>query len=770
MKGEAMKVSLYEHNLVAYRSSVSMLAELGKAAVIHPTGTGKSFIGFRLCADNPSASVCWLSPSDYIFRTQLENLRASAGDVPANIKFFTYAKLMNMTDEELAEITPDYIILDEFHRCGAQMWGAGVKRLLSLYSDVPVLGFSSTAIRYLDGQRNMADELFDGCVSSEITLAEAIVRGILDPPKYVLSLFKYQNILERYKKRVKHAKNRAVRDKAELLLDSLRRALEKAEGLDVIFDKHMSDRCGKYIVFCSNYIHLQKMKALAPDWFKYVDKDPHIYTAYADDPETIREYEAFKADDSDHLKLLFCIDMFNEGVHVDGVSGVILLRPTVSPIIYKQQIGRALAAGKKGSAVIFDIVLNIENLYSISALEDEMRMATVYYRSMGMGEAVVNDAFSVVDEVRDCMELFDKLGEALGASWDAMYGAAKEYAEENGDLDVPRRYVTKEGYTLGTWIMTQRLVNEGKVRGILTNEQKNKLDEIGMRCESSKDASFERYFSAAKKYFREHGNLMVNVKDGIYEGVNLASWISNLRTYYKSGVRTSYLTPERIQALEKIGMVWSAVDFLWERNYDAAVRFYEANGHLDVPASYVDSEGIRLGAWIYSVRGSQNDNSKRAPLTDLQKQRLDSLGMIWGSKQDITWEKNFIAVCEYRRTHGNKKVPSSYETRDGLRIGRWLRTQRDNYMSGTLTRERLKRLEAAGIDLRVKDPWMAKFELLEEYYKANGNTRIPADYVVNGVWLSRWLYEQMARLNGKSKKTLTHEQIGKLATVKVFPK
>lgn len=48
--------------------------------------------------------------------------------------------------------------------------------------------------------------------------------------------------------------------------------------------------------------------------------------------------------------------MLNEGIHVDDVDGVILLRPTVSPIIYKQQIGRALAAGKEKNAVIFDIV------------------------------------------------------------------------------------------------------------------------------------------------------------------------------------------------------------------------------------------------------------------------------------------------------------------------------------------------------------------------------------------------------------------------------
>ena len=130
------------------------------------------------------------SPSEYIFRTQLENLaETSDGYQPENIKFFTYAKLTLMTDNEISEIKPDYIILDEFHRCGAELWGLGVQKLLLAHENAPVLGMSATAIRYLDNQRNMADELFDGNIASEMTLGETIVRGILNAPKYVLSLF-----------------------------------------------------------------------------------------------------------------------------------------------------------------------------------------------------------------------------------------------------------------------------------------------------------------------------------------------------------------------------------------------------------------------------------------------------------------------------------------------------------------------------------------------------------------------------------------------------
>lgn len=177
--GKNSKIDLFPHNQTAYLAASKMLAETGKAAVIHPTGTGKSFIGFKLAEDHPDSVICWLSPSEYIFKMQIENLKATGADEPGNIKFFTFARLMNMSAEELEEIQPDYVVVDEFHRAGAELWGKNVLKIFEMYPDAPVLGLSATAVRYLDNQRNMADELFEGNIASEMTLGEAIVRGIL---------------------------------------------------------------------------------------------------------------------------------------------------------------------------------------------------------------------------------------------------------------------------------------------------------------------------------------------------------------------------------------------------------------------------------------------------------------------------------------------------------------------------------------------------------------------------------------------------------------
>lgn len=99
-----MAIELFKHNQDAYTAALQMLQTTGKAAVIHPTGTGKSFIAFKLCEDHLEKTICWLSPSSYIFKTQLENLHKADGSDLENIRFFTYARLINMTPNEVAAI------------------------------------------------------------------------------------------------------------------------------------------------------------------------------------------------------------------------------------------------------------------------------------------------------------------------------------------------------------------------------------------------------------------------------------------------------------------------------------------------------------------------------------------------------------------------------------------------------------------------------------------------------------------------------------------
>ena len=760
-----MAISLFSHNESAYEAAVSMLAETSKAAIIHPTGTGKSFIGFKLCEDNPTKRICWLSPSEYIFRTQLENLAATGADVPENISFYTYAKLMLMDDAELAEIRPDYIVQDEFHRIGAEKWGEGVQKLLETYPNAKLLGLSATNIRYLDNQRDMAQELYEGNVASEMTLGDAIVRGILKAPTYVLSVFAYQQDYDRLKSRVRRAKSKAVRDEADKYLEALRRALENADGLDVIFDKHMSDRHGKYLVFCANAEHMREMIAHVDEWFGKIDSAPHVYSAYSDDPATSKAFRDFKADSSDHLKLLFCIDMLNEGVHVEDVSGVILFRPTVSPIIYKQQIGRALSASGTHEPIIFDIVNNIDNLHSIDAVEKEMQIAVNYYRFYGDGGAVVNERFQLIDEVCDARELFERLNDTLVASWDLMYDHAKRYYEQYGDLNVSKRYRTEDGYSLGMWLQTQRKVYAGEQYGVLGEDRIEKLNAIGMRWGSYLDESWERYYAAAKAYYAQHGDLKVNVSEVTENGLALGSWIARLRTYKKSNIRTAYLTPERVAALEQIGMVWDVPDYLWEENFAAAMQYYRDHGDLDMPNTYIAPNGLRLGTWVFKQRTLRKGGNVGAELTPEQIKRLDGIGMIWEPKHQRSWTQGYEEVKRYVAEHGDCNVPAMYVSPSGYALGRWLQRRRDKGKENHTPVQRAQ-LDALGFVWDKPDPWEVRYTLAKAYHDGHGDLNMPADYKPDGIWVAKWLNEQRQIHIGKRKgKKLTDEQITRLEAI-----
>ena len=623
-----MSLHLFPHNQYAYEAAMSLMEEEGKAAVIHPTGTGKSFIAFQLAVEHPDKNILWLAPSEYIYQTQVENLKhtESVSETELqNIRFLTYSKLM-MNEDEIENLHPDYIVLDEFHRCGAAEWGKSVEKLLTAYPDARILGLSATNIRYLDGQRDMAAELFDGLIASEMTLGEAIARQILPAPTYVISMYSYQEELKKLQVRIENARNPIVQKENEAILEQLRRALEQAGGLDRIFARHMKPTGGKYIVFCSGKEHMQEMVSHVQEWFHLVDREPHIYAVYYDSPQNSTAFAQFKEDESRHLRLLFCIDMLNEGVHVEDIDGVILLRPTVSPIIYLQQIGRSLAAGKKTNPLIFDIVNNFDSLYTIDSLKKEVEDAFMHMSCTEKEREHFCEQFRIIDEIRDCRELFTQLTRNLSAGWEFYYIAAMEFYREKGHLRVPKSYTTSNGLNLGMWLQTQRRVRAGKVVGNLSQEQIEKLDALGMEWECGSVRNWNRGCEALKAYIASFGNADVNARYVTEDGYPLGKWISNLRSKYKRGE----LSTEQISELENMGMVWDKHSKNWEQNYKAAEEYFASHGNLKVPHNYKTPTGVGLGVWITNQRNIfLGKKAGAAPLSERQIERLDTIGMVW---------------------------------------------------------------------------------------------------------------------------------------------
>ena len=754
-----MALCLFEHNERAYHAAVRMMEQYGKAAIVHPTGTGKSYIAFKLIEDNPEATVLWLSPSEYIFKTQVESLKRNDPVFPlANVHFYTYAKLMCCTQAQLDDIAaqkPAYIILDEFHRAGAECWGESTVALLKLCPEAKLLGLTATNIRYLDNNRDMAEELFDGRVASDMTLGEAIVRGILPAPNYVTTVYQYQKDLARYQTRVDNLRSPGIQDVNQKYLDALRRALEQADGLDKVFAHHITNKSGKYIVFCANKEHMDEMISHVPEWFAKVNAEVAVYEAYSDDPGTDKAFADFKTDESDKLKLLFCIDMLNEGVHVEGISGVILFRPTISPIIYKQQIGRALTAGDTAAPLILDVVNNFEGLTSISGLQGEMQEAVHRLYANGEGDKIITERFEVIEQVHDCRVLFEQLQASLSSSWDHYFSEASIYYAEHGSLNIPKRYTTPAGLSLGEWLTTQRRVRAGQIPGNLTEQQIARLDSIGMEWGNRNDAAWERGLEEARKFREQFGNLQVPAKYKTKDDYPLGKWINNARKRRNDGK----LTEERIRQLDQMGMIWSVFDAKWEQGYALAMNYAAKHGDLNVPVNYTTEEGEKLGAWILNQRTAY----AKEMLSQDQIGRLEKIGIYWGNRNDRQWNEVYGAAKRYFEANGDLDVPVAYVSPEGYALGKWVRRQQYAYRNpeksnAILSQERIELLDAVGMQWEKPDSWQHRYELAQEYKKQYGNLEIPAKYkTADGIWLGRWIYNQKRLLQSGSGK-LSEEQ------------
>lgn len=615
-----------------------------------------------------------------------------------------------------------------------------VEHLIASFPNVPMLGLSATNIRYLDNQRDMSEELFNGNIASEMTLGEAIVRGILDPPKYICSIYSYRKDLERYERRIKQAKNKACRDAAERYLEALRRALEMADGLDEIFDKHITDRTGKYIIFCTNKEHMDEMMSHVSEWFGKVDNSPKIYSVYASDPTASRSFADFKADNSQHLKLLFCIDALNEGIHVDDISGVILLRPTVSPIIYKQQIGRALSTGKANRPIIFDIVNNISGLYSISSIQDEMREFIKYYRYLGKGENIVNENFEVIDDLKDCKRIFDEMETALSASWEFMFDEARTYFKRYGDLLPNNDYVTENGTRLGKWLVTQR-INYRNGTGI-SQARIKKLESIGMDWRTLHERQWDEGFALAKEFYEKNGRLNPD-KNTNYK---LYTWLSRQRQKYRDG----QLTDEQFESLCGIGMVWEFEDS-WEQKFELAKKYYEKNGNLDIPAEYMTEDGTALGAWLRGVKNQYRSGNLSAERVE----KLETIGVKWDSILARNWANYYELAKQYYNEHGDLNVNAHYETDDGVKLGTWISTQRYNFKKGRISDEQKRLLDEIGMSWhRFLGKWDTAYEYAKQYAETHGGVLDPiAAYVTgDGFALGAWVASQRAKYaDGKLK-------------------
>ena len=508
-----MSIRLKPHNVETYKKVTDKLKESNKVAVIHPTGTGKMYIALKLLEENKGKKAIYVAPSNPILHDVKKNIFAEGmtmSDFP-NLKRITYQKLARLTDEEIQELDADIIILDEFHHCGAPEWGKGVERLLQRNEGASVLGLSATPLRYTDGLRDMADELFENNVASEMTLEEAIESGILPEASYVSALYGYDKELEGMQTNIDKIKDENKRQEAQELLNSLRNKLdENTKNLPELFSEHMQNKNGKYIVFCRNIEDMNEKMEQAQKMFGGVNSNITIRGISSKIKEADKILTEFEKDNEEGtLKLLYAVDMLNEGYHIKDLDGVIMMRPTFSPTIYTQQLGRALTVGGDESPVVLDLVNNFDSCKIIEDFAEKMRE----YKGNEETERAKNyrkSRFSIFDTTKEFREIAEKITELSKRSKVTLEQKIEIFEEfmKTGEELVGN--TTFEGYPIGQWAIQIRSslnkMNNGKDdKGKInpTKEQLEQLESMGIlerQFDSTIDEKIDSLIEWRKKY------------------------------------------------------------------------------------------------------------------------------------------------------------------------------------------------------------------------------------------------------------------------------
>lgn len=403
-------IKLYEHNQKAYDALLDMLGERDRACIIKPTGTGKFVIIAKMVQDNPDKRFLLLGTNDYMFNDQMANLTEIApGFTPENLQFMTYSAAM-MTARRGEEISGyDVVVADEFHHCGAEEWGKGVTHILDANRSAKVVGFSATPIRYTDGGRNMADEMFEGNVA-------------------------YSMELEKLAKSITTVRDEAAKKRFQKKYEKLRRALTEAGGVRETIAAYLKKADAKVIVFCPRVAKLREFMLLRREWFGAVNSEIHAYKTVSADPYGSTDFQAFKDDESDALKVLYCVNQLNEAVHVNGVDVIVMVRPTKSPTVFYQQLGRVLSSGGNRIPLVFDLC---NNFSSITATEGICsRMENIYREIKDAGEhpAFSPSDFKIVGKALEIKQLTDELQSAMNqqVSVDDKIKFLEEIAAQNG--------------------------------------------------------------------------------------------------------------------------------------------------------------------------------------------------------------------------------------------------------------------------------------------------------------------------------------------------
>ncbi|MBO7637455.1 MAG: DUF3427 domain-containing protein [Treponema sp.] len=339
-------------------------AGANKALAIAATGSGKTYMSVFDALQFKPKRLLFIVHREDILKKAKESFDTICGAAGKNYSsgFFTGNKkeadctylfatrdTMSRHFNEFSADSFDYIVIDEAHHASSESY----QKIISYFKPEFLLGLTATPERSDNGD---IYALFDNNVAVEIRLRQALEYNLICP-------FHYFGLTDA--EGIDYSKIKAEPGTSEYT-EEIAKMLMVGHRVDYIIEKmkfygHDAEK-PKVLGFCQNIAHAKYMAK------EFCERGISAVALSSEDNKSIDERIAFTKrleDDGDELKVIFTVDLFNEGIDIPSVNTILMLRPTESSIIFIQQLGRGL---RKLADKEFVTVLDFIGNYSKSFL------------------------------------------------------------------------------------------------------------------------------------------------------------------------------------------------------------------------------------------------------------------------------------------------------------------------------------------------------------------------------------------------------------------
>ncbi len=379
-----------------------------------------------------------------------------------------------------------------------------------------------------------------------------------------------------------------------------------------------------------------------------------------------------------------------EGVDVPAVDAVVFTAPKRSQIDIVQAVGRALRRNPHGSGIATILV-----------------------------PVLLPDDPNTGDEDLGEWETLCQVVRALQAHDDGLATA----------LNIQRAKVrADQGRAPGPPDDQPALPPQVVLRLPDTHQVHDLLHHITVRVLEGTTSDWWVGYGALVRFHQHHGHVRVPWQH-VQDGVNLYTWIAKRRAEYKK----KKLAPDRVEALNQLGLPWTPGADAEQRLLDAVIAFHAEHGHLRVPTSLDPPY-----QWLCKRRRAYHDGTLDPELARL----LTDMGMDWQTTTLLSFDDYYALAQQYHATHGHLNIPRGY-TIDGADLYQWLVRQRHLANNNHLPDRHRQALDELGMVWSPRHAtWAARYAAAAAYLAREGHLTPPAHHREGGIILSKWLSEQ----------------------------